>query len=144
MSNKLLVVHGAGMNMRGKVQLETFGLMTLPEYNENIRSFGKDLDLDVEIFHSNIEGEVINRLYAANEENLIGAIINPAAFMTGYPALYAAIDQISYPVFEIHISNPASSGRISELSRFTKGTITGLGIHGYYLAMLGVKQITIE
>ena len=81
MSNKLLVVHGVGMNMRGKVQIETFGSMTLPEYDEHIRRYAKELDLDVEIFHSNIEGEVINRLYEADDENFIGAIMNPAAYM---------------------------------------------------------------
>jgi len=140
MTNKILVVHGVGMNMRGKVQVEVFGPMTLPEYDEHIHRFAKELDLDVEIFHSNIEGEVINRLYDANEEKLIGAIINPAAYMTGHPALCAAIDQVSYPVWEIHMSNPARRGRISEVASVAQGVITGLGIHGYYAAMLGVKR----
>lgn len=144
MSDKLLVVHGAGMNMRGKVQLETFGSMTLPEYDDNILNFANELDLDVEIFHSNIEGEVINRLYAANEEHLMGAIINPAAYMAGYPALCAAIAQVSYPVLEIHISNPANTGRISEITSVANGSVTGLGIHGYYVAMLGMKRLAID
>lgn len=56
MSDKLLLVHGAGMNMRGKVQRETFGTMTFLEYDDNIRNFEKELDLDVEIFHSNLKG----------------------------------------------------------------------------------------
>jgi 3-dehydroquinate dehydratase len=51
--------------MRGKVQTEIFGPMTLPEYDERIRGFAKELGVDIEIFHSNVEGEVINRLYAA-------------------------------------------------------------------------------
>ena len=142
MSNKLLVVHGVGMNMRGKVQIETFGPMTLPEYDEHIRRYAKELDLDIEIFHSNIEGEVINRLYEADDENFIGAIMNPAAYMIGHPALYAAIDQVSYPVWEIHMSNPAKRGRISEMANVAQGVVTGLGIHGYYGAMIGVKRFT--
>ncbi|MFK7963824.1 MAG: type II 3-dehydroquinate dehydratase [Burkholderiaceae bacterium] len=142
MSNKILVVHGVGMNMRGKVQIETFGPMTLPEYDEHIRRYAKELDLDVEIFHSNIEGEVINRLYDADDQNFAGAIMNPAAYMTGHPALYAAIDQVSYPVWEIHMSNPAKRGRISEMANVAQGVVTGLGIHGYYGAMIGVKRFT--
>ena len=52
---KILVIHGAGMNMRGKVQTEIFGPMTLPQYDERIRGYAQELGLEVEIFHSNIE-----------------------------------------------------------------------------------------
>ena len=141
MSNKILVIHGVGMNMRGKVQVETFGPMTLPEYDASIRRFADELELSVDIYHSNLEGEVINRIYAADEEGLAGAIINPAAFMTGYPALCAAIDQVSYPVWEIHMSNPARRGKISEVGGVVQGVVTGFGIHGYYLAMQGVSKL---
>src|SRR5213080_5026468 len=64
---RVLVIHGAGMNMRGKVQVDIFGPMTLPEYDERIRGYAKEFGVEVEIFHSNIEGEIVNRLYAANE-----------------------------------------------------------------------------
>ena len=60
---KILVVQGAGMNMRGKTQTEIFGTMTLDQYNQHITQYAAELDIEVEIFHSNIEGEVINRLY---------------------------------------------------------------------------------
>ena len=50
---KLLVIHGAGMQMRGKSQIEVFGKMTLPEYDEYIHTYAKDLGFDVEIFMSN-------------------------------------------------------------------------------------------
>ena len=53
---KVLVIQGAGMNMRGRVQLETFGPMTLDEINEQIRGYGENLGVDVEIVHSNVEG----------------------------------------------------------------------------------------
>jgi 3-dehydroquinate dehydratase-2 len=45
---KILVIHGAGMNMRGKVQLDVFGPMTLPEYDERIRGYAKELGVEVE------------------------------------------------------------------------------------------------
>src|ERR1051326_4201921 len=64
---QILVIHGAGMNMRGKVQTEIFGPMTLPQYDEKIRSYASDLGLDIEIFHSNVEGEIVNKIYAAND-----------------------------------------------------------------------------
>ncbi|MEZ5738681.1 MAG: type II 3-dehydroquinate dehydratase [Burkholderiaceae bacterium] len=54
---------------------------------------------------------MINRLYQAHDEGFAGAIINPAAFMSGYPALNAAIDQVAFPVWELHISNRPSGAR---------------------------------
>ena len=61
------MIHRAGMNMRGKVQVEIFGPMTLPEYDERIRGYAKELGVEVESFHSNVEDEIVNRLYTASE-----------------------------------------------------------------------------
>ena len=71
---KVLVIHGAGMNMRGKVQLDVFGPMTLPEYDQHIRKYAAELGLEVEIFHSNVEGEVIDKFYDAHERGVDGAL----------------------------------------------------------------------
>ena len=138
---KVLIVHGAGMNMRGKAQVEVFGTMTLPEYDQCIRKYASELMMEVEIFHSNIEGEVVNKFYEAHERGFDAAIINPAAFMSGYPALMAAISQVSVPTIELHVSNPARLGRISEVARVTRGVVTGFGIFGYYLALRGIAEL---
>ncbi len=138
---KVLVIHGAGMNMRGKVQTEIFGTMTLPEYDEKIRGYAKELGLEVETFHSNIEGEVINRLYAANEEGFDAALFNPAGFSSGYPALVAAISQVKFPTIEVHISNPARRGSLSDTARASLGLVTGFGIAGYALALRGIRDL---
>ena len=127
--------------MRGKAQVEVFGPMTLVEYDDNIRNYAADLGIEVDIFHSNIEGEVINRLYAAHEEDFDAAIINPGGYMSGYPALCAAIGQVSFPVWELHISNPARRGRTSDIATVTRGVITGFGIYGYFLALQGAKAV---
>ncbi len=138
---KVLVVHGAGMNMRGKSQLEVFGPMTLKEYDEHIRKYAAELKVEVEIFHSNIEGEVINKLYAAHDGGVDAAIINPAGYTTGHPALTAAISQVKFPVFELHISNPARRGRVSEVANVSRGVLTGFGVFGYWLALRGIRDI---
>jgi 3-dehydroquinate dehydratase II len=138
---KVLVIHGAGMNMRGKVQTEIFGTMTLLEYDEKIRGYARELGLEVEIFHSNLEGEVINRLYAANDEGFEAALFNPAGFSSGYPALVAAISQVKFPTVEIHISNPARRGSLSETARASLALVTGFGIAGYALALRGIRDL---
>ena len=138
---KVLVIHGAGMNMRGKAQIDVFGPMKLPEYDRHIRKYASELGIKVEIFHSNIEGEVINRFYAAHDRGVDGAIINPAGFTTGHPALAAAIAQVKFPTIELHISNPARRGRVSEIATTARGVVTGFGIFGYYLALRGIREI---
>jgi 3-dehydroquinate dehydratase II len=137
---KILVIHGAGMNMRGKVQTEIFGKMTLPEYDEHIRGYAKELGVDIEIFHSNIEGEVVNKLYDANDRGVDAAIFNPAGFSRGYPALTAAIGQVSFPTIELHISNPIRRGPASDTAAVSLGMVTGFGVAGYYLALRGLRD----
>ena len=138
---KVLIVHGAGMNMRGKTQIDIFGPMTLPQYDEHIRKYASELGIEVEIFHSNIEGEVINRFYEAHDRGVDAAIINPAGYTTGHPALMAAIAQVRFPTIEVHVSNPARRGRDSEIARVCRGAVTGCGIFGYYLALRGIDDL---
>jgi 3-dehydroquinate dehydratase-2 len=137
---KILVVQGAGMNMRGKTQTEIFGKMTLEQYNQHIVKYAAELDVEVDIFHSNVEGEVINRLYEANDQGFGGALFNPAGFSRGYPALTAAISQVSFPVIEVHISNPVRRGPVSDTAAVSLGMVTGFGVLGYYLALRGLRD----
>ena len=138
---RILIVHGAGMNMRGKVQTEIFGPMTLPEYDERIRRYAAELGVEIEIFHSNIEGEVINKLYEANDRDFDGALFNPAGFSRGYPALIAALSQVKFPIVELHISNPVRRGPVSDTATVSQGMVTGFGIAGYYLALRGLRDM---
>ena len=138
---KILVVQGAGLNMRGKSQIEIFGPLTLAQYDEHVRRYAKELECEVEIFHSNVEGEVINRFYDAFERKLDGAVINPGGYTTEHPALCAAITQVGFPVVEVHLSNPAARGRISDVGRVCRSVVTGFGVYGYFLALRGLKEI---
>ena len=138
---RVLVIHGAGMNMRGKVQTEIFGTMTLPEYDAKIKGYAAELGLDVEIFHSNLEGEVINKLYEANDKGVDAALFNPAGFSMGYPALVAAISQVKFPTIEVHISNPNRRGPASDTVKVSQGVVAGFGVAGYEVALRGVKSL---
>jgi len=135
---KILVIHGAGMNMRGKIQLDLFGPMTMADYDVRIREYAEALGVTVEIFHSNIEGEVVNRLYEANDQGVDAAIFNPSAFGTGYPALVAALGQVTFPVIEVHISNPIRRGPATQTAAVSRGVVAGFGVAGYDLALRGL------
>ena len=127
------------MNMRGKVQTHIFGTQTLDQYDDAINSYAAELGVEAEIFHSNIEGEVVNKLYDAHESgDVSAALFNPAAYSSGHPGIVAAIAQVDFPVYEIHISNPASRGGQSQVASVCKGIVTGFGLFGYYMGIRGV------
>jgi 3-dehydroquinate dehydratase-2 len=138
---KVLVIQGAGMNMRGKAQVEIFGPDTLERINEQIKAYAEGLGVDVELFHSNIEGEVVNALYDAHEREFDAALINPAGYTTAAGPLLGAIGQVGFPVIEVHVSNPTARGAISKVLPLVKGSVYGFGVYGYYLALEAVKHM---
>ena len=138
---KVLVIQGAGMNMRGKAQVEIFGRNTLEQINEQIKAYAEGLGVDVELFHSNIEGEVVNALYEAHEREFDAALINPAGYTTGTGPLLGAIGQVKFPVIEVHVSNPTARGTVSKVLPVAKGSVYGFGVYGYYLALEAVKHM---
>ena len=129
------------MNMRGKVEVEIFGPLTLEQLNEQIRGYARALDVDVEFLHSNVEGEVVNALYAAHDGDVDAALINPAGFMRTTGPLPNAIRQVRFPVIEVHVSNPVARGVASTILPMCKGSVTGFGALGYKYALAAVKEL---
>ncbi len=138
---KVLVIQGAGMNMRGKSQVDIFGTATLEEMNEQILAYAEGLGIEVELFHSNIEGEVVNALYDAHDRGFDAALINPAGYTTGTGPLRGAIAQVGYPVIEVHASNPTARGTVSTVLPVCKGSVYGFGVYGYRLALEAVQNM---
>ena len=138
---KILVIQGAGMNMRGRAQIEIFGTTTLDEINDAVRRYAGELGVEVEIFHSNIEGEVVNALYAAHDGDVDAAVINPSGYTTGTGPLLTAITQVRFPVIEVHASNPSGRGVVSKVQPVSRGLVYGFGVFGYYLALRGAKDL---
>ena len=139
--SKVLVIQGAGMNMRGKSQVEIFGSATLDEIDEQIRGYADALGVDVELFHSNIEGEVVNALYDAHDRDFDAALINPAGYTMVAGPLRSAITQVKFPVYEVHVSNPTARGTVSQVLPVCKGAVYGCGVYGYRLALEAVQQL---
>jgi 3-dehydroquinate dehydratase II len=138
---KVLVIQGAGMNMRGKVDVHIFGSATLEQINDTIRGHAAELGVEVEFFHSNIEGEVVNALYAAHNGDIDAALINPAGYMRTTGPLPTAIGQVRFPVIEVHVSNPVARGNLSTTLPMCVGSVTGFGPFSYSLALAAAKEI---
>ena len=139
---KILVIHGAGMEKRGIDQTEIFGSMKLNDYNDSIKKFSADLNISVEIFRSNNEQDVIDKISDVEKSNFDGILINPAGYTKGFPKLADRISKLNIPCVEIHVSNPARRGRDSDIAPVCHGVITGAGVYGYYLGMAALKNLS--
>lgn len=138
---KVLVIQGAGMNMRGKVDVELFGTTTLEQLNDMIRGYAANVGVEVEFCQSNIEGEVVNALYDAHERDVDAALINPAGFMRTTGPLRTAIGQVRFPVIEVHVSNPVARGLASTILPACRGSVTGFGPFSYSLALAAAREL---
>ncbi len=137
---KVLIIQGAGMDMRGKARVEIFGPETLDEINAIIRNHAKALTLDVEILQSNDEDSVVNRLDSIDATDIAAVLINPAGFTTTTGPLPDAVAKLTIPVYEVHASNPAARGVKSTLLPVCTGAICGFGYLGYKLGLLAIKD----
>ena len=125
MMGKVLVIQGAGMNMRGIAQVETFGPMTLEEINEQIKGYAEGLGIDIELMHSNLEGEVINALYDAHDRGFDAALIIPAGYTTTTGPIKAAIAQVKFAwVLSMGLGSTGIGWPWKLLSRWPSGLVT--------------------
>ena len=132
---KIVIINGPNLNLLGKREPDVYG-------SEGFDSFFGQLQKDfttVELtyFQSNIEGELINAIQDAGN-TADGIILNPAGYTHTSVAIGDAIAAIKVPVVEVHISNIHAREefrKLSHVSAKAKGTIAGLGLEGYKLAL---------
>lgn len=137
----VLVVHGAGIELRGKVDVHVFGTMTMDDYNVAIASFAAELGLRAEPFHTLDPEQLVARLATAKQSGFDAIVINPAGYTVGHPTLARAIGESGLPAVEVHFSNPARRSVVSDVAPAVMGTISGFGIEGYRLAFRGLLSL---
>lgn len=134
---KILVLHGPNLNLLGEREPAVYGHLTLEEINERLYRRARRLGVELEIFQSNHEGELIDRLHAARGQ--AQAIIVNAGALTHYSlALRDAVKAVGLPTIEVHLSNiyaREAFRRRSVLAPVVTGQISGLGALGYLLAL---------
>jgi len=137
MSKPILVLNGPNLNRLGLREPEVYGKETLAALNERIEFRARELQVPVEFFQSNHEGELIDRIHAA-ADNARGIILNPGGYTHTSVALRDAVASISTPVIEVHISNifaRESFRHQTIVSGACRGVISGLGTKGYLIAL---------
>lgn len=133
---KLLVVNGPNLNMLGVREPSVYGNMSYNEIENAIREYCKRKGIQVEIFQSNNEGELIDKIH--NAGSFDGIIINAGAYTHTSIAIRDALASINLPFIEVHISNVykrESFRHKSYLADLAIGVIAGFGLKSYLLAI---------
>lgn len=137
MAARICILNGPNLNLLGKRQPEIYGHDTLEDVGRDCAALAAELGLEMEMFQSNHEGEIIDRIHRARED-AAGIIINPAAYTHTSVAILDALSAFDGPVLEVHISNVhkrESFRHHSYVSLRADGVIAGFGVQGYTLAL---------
>ena len=139
---KILVLHGPNLSLFGRREPHIYGTMTLGEIDERIRELAGELGVEVEIFQSNHEGALLDRLHERMDE-VQGCLINPAALTQHGVGLHDAIKAMPFPVVEVHMSNIHAREewrRHSIVSPAAKAVVAGFGWRSYTAAFRALVE----
>jgi 3-dehydroquinate dehydratase II len=135
---KILVLHGPNLNLLGQRETQHYGDDTLQVIDQRLVERGKRGGFAVATFQSNSESDLIERVHAAKSDETAYIVINPAGYTHTSVALRDALAAAAIPFIEVHLSNVHAREpfrRHSYFSDLARGVITGLGPHGYELAL---------
>jgi 3-dehydroquinate dehydratase II len=139
----ILILNGPNLNLLGVREPETYGSETLADIEEACLERAAALDLAIEFRQSNHEGQLVDWIQEARE-TAHGIIINPGGYTHTSVAILDALRAADLPVVEVHISNifrRESYRHRSYVSQAATGVITGLGSHGYLLALDAMARL---
>ncbi len=139
---KILVINGCNINMLGIREPEIYGHESYKDLCDLIDAHAKDIGVEVEIYQSNHEGDLIDKIQWAYKK-ADGIVINPAAFTHTSIGLLDAIKAVGIPAVEVHISDPNIRDDFRKISYVRKAcvhTIKGHGLKGYTEAMDYLKE----
>jgi 3-dehydroquinate dehydratase-2 len=141
--SRVLVLNGPNLGQLGRREPETYGTTTYAELVEQLRRQGREQGLDVEVRQTDSEAELIGWLHGAADD-ADAVVLNPASLSHYSIALRDALSFTAVPVVEVHISNIAAREEFrhhSVVSAVVRGTITGLGLDSYHLALVAVARL---
>jgi 3-dehydroquinate dehydratase-2 len=134
---RIVIVNGPNLNLLGKREPHIYGTRSHADLVKAVRAKARTLGVEVSVFQSNHEGELIDHLQKEAPGSL-GIVINPGALSHYSLALFDCLQALGVPAVEVHISNIHAREDFrskSVTARAAKGVITGLGFTGYLLAM---------
>ena len=139
---KLLVIHGPNLNLLGTRDPDIYGAMTLEHLNDYIQSSCPNHEIS--FFQSNMEGELIDRIQETFNDGTEGLVVNMGGYTHTSVALRDALDPVSIPKVEVHLSNIHAREKFREHSitgAVMNGIIMGFGAESYLLGIRAIEGI---
>ena len=143
MNNKIIIINGPNLNLLGEREQSQYGSTTYQILKDNCLKKANEIEIELEFFQSNIEGELVNLIQVSRKKH-DGIIINAAGFTHTSVAIRDALDLFKKPIIELHISNIYKREEFrhkSLISDIATGGIFGLGVEGYILAIISMQKI---
>jgi len=137
----ILIINGPNINMLGKRPKDIYGTESYDELEKKIHNFAEENKLEIEIFHSNSEGEIIDRIQRLDYKALI---INPGAYTHYSYAIRDALEIATVPKIEVHLTNILAREDFrhrSVTAACCNGVISGFGFDGYILALNYINKM---
>lgn len=135
---KILIINGPNLNLLGKRNRDVYGIESFEDFLPKLR---KEFPLhDICYFQSNIEGEIIDNLHAADGK-YDAVLLNAGGYTHTSVAISDAVEGISLPVVEVHISQVHAREEyrhVSLIAKYVIGSISGFGLSSYNIAMCSV------
>ena len=143
MSNNIIIINGPNLNLLGEREQSQYGSITFAQLKKNCLDKAKELNINLEFYQSNIEGEIVTCVQNAKDK-YDGIIINAAGFTHTSVAIRDSLGIFRKPIIELHISNIYKREEFrhkSLISDIATGGIFGLGDHGYILAIISMHNM---
>lgn len=137
-SRRILLIHGPNLDMLGTREPGIYGTEDLAAVNKRLGSLARRAGVTLEVFQSNHEGALIERVHGAKKQGIAWIIVNPGGLTHTSVALRDAFAAVAIPFVEVHLSNIYARESFRHHSYFSDlavGTICGLGSRGYDLAL---------
>jgi 3-dehydroquinate dehydratase-2 len=137
---RVTVLHGPNLNLLGQREPEVYGRATLEQIDDQLRALGSELNVDVQSWQSNVEGELVDRIQAAGPTS-DGFLVNAAAYTHTSVAILDALVGVGRPFVEVHLSNVHAREafrRESLLAPRAAGVVVGFGAESYLLGLRGL------
>jgi 3-dehydroquinate dehydratase-2 len=142
---KVLVIHGPNLNLLGEREPDVYGSTTLEEINQMLQAQAAKSDVELKVFQSNHEGELVEAIQGARRWADV-IVINPAAYTHTSVAIRDALSAISVPAIEVHLSNihaRENFRQASHISPVSVGQVVGFGKNSYLLALQAATLIDL-
>jgi 3-dehydroquinate dehydratase-2 len=138
---KFQIINGPNLNLLGKREPEKYGTKSFEDYLADLR--GSFPGIKIDYYQSNIEGEIINKIQETGFE-YDGIILNAGGYTHTSVSIADAVAAANAPVVEVHITNISAREGFrhnSIVGRYCTGSIIGLGLFGYKLAIEALAEL---